>query len=161
MSLMFGIAVAGHVVLGVAQGTTLTGEAPAGVIQTQLGTVVTMPGSASVKRLNESEIREKLVILGMSEIRELTNTGDVYTAAVDRFGETVRVKVDTRTGEVVEPSRLSDSQLRTKLEGSGWKNVGTPELANGRAMAVAERDGRRYRLTLDLGTGAVMRQKPE
>lgn len=94
---------------------------------------------------------------GMQNVRDLEREDENgVVATVDWYGEEVEVRIDLRSGEVVEPARLSDAQIRNKLEDEGWEDVRNVDAQDDVIQLRADYDGESFELRLHPQDGRLM-----
>jgi hypothetical protein len=106
--------------------------------------------------MDEEQIRSRLQDRGFSDIRNWTREDGVYTATADWYGEEVDVRVDARSGALIEPSRLEDTQIETLLQEEGFEDIRNVRTEDGRFRARADRDDATYTLEVDPRTGRIL-----
>lgn len=106
--------------------------------------------------MDEEQIRSRLGERGFADVRNWTREDGVYTATADWYGEEVDLRVDARSGSVIEPSRLEDTQIETLLRDEGFEDVRQVRNEDGRFRARADRDGTTYTLDVDPRTGRIL-----
>lgn len=111
----------------------------------------TIPGP-----MDEEEIRSRLQERGFSDIRNWEREDTVYTATADWYGEEVDVRVDARSGALIEPVRLEETQVENLLAEQGFEDVREVRTEEGRYRARADRDGTTYTLEVDPRTGRIL-----
>ncbi|WP_372624729.1 hypothetical protein [Falsiroseomonas sp.] len=111
-------------------------------------------------RMGEDRIRERLRARGYSDIEGLERDDGRYTADARRYGERVEdLRVDPRTGRVLNQSRLNEDQVRNMLDDRGWSDVGSIERNGNIISAQARRDGRTFDLLMNARTGEVLHRE--
>ena len=78
-----------------------------------------------------------------------------YTGTADLFGEQVDLRVDARTGLVLQPFALDADQVATMLDQQGWNVRDVREQGN-TVGVLAQRNGRTFDLQVDPKTGRIM-----
>ncbi len=115
--------------------------------------------TSSGQQMSESRIRSMLQARGFSDIDELQRDGNAYTASAEWHGEDVDVRVDARTGRILSPTQLRESQIRNMLEDEGWSNVSNIERNGNVYLAEADRNGTKYEVSVDARTGTIIDQE--
>ncbi|WP_372624859.1 PepSY domain-containing protein [Falsiroseomonas sp.] len=111
-------------------------------------------------RMGEDRIRERLRERGYSDIENFERNDGRYTADARRYGERVEdLRVDPRTGRVLNQSRLDEDQVRNMLDDRGWSDVGNIERNGNVISAQARRDGRTFDLLMNARTGEVLHRE--
>lgn len=104
------------------------------------------------------EARLLLRVRGMKNIRDLERIGENEVAATaDWYGEEVDVEVNVRTGEIIQPQRMSESQIRNRLEERGWQDVRDVQRDEDKFQVTADREGQSFELIVDAQTGLLLR----
>jgi hypothetical protein len=121
--------------------------------QNQLSAAITTPGLVSQDR-----IRAHLQSRGFSNISGLAQDGNTYTGMADWYGEQVDFRVDGRNGFVIEPSHITQRQVRTMLSEMGWDAVNNIQQQGTSYRVQASRNRTPYSLWIDARTGEINRQ---
>lgn len=107
--------------------------------------------------MDEDYVRSMLETLGMEDIRDFERDGTYYTTVATWFGEESELRIDARTGEVVEPTQLSEKQISQSLrQVQRFEEVLTVEPDGDFYRVVAVRGGFEYDLRVDARTGDVV-----
>jgi hypothetical protein len=106
--------------------------------------------------MDPDQVRAMLRQEGFSDISNLDRDGMTYTGTADLFGEEVDVRIDARTGLVLQPFALNPDQVATMLDRHGW-NVREIQENGGNFAVLAQRNGRTVELQVDPTTGRTTR----
>jgi hypothetical protein len=105
----------------------------------------------------EDEVRARLRAQGMRNVRDIERHNEhEYFAAAEWFGEEVEARIDIRTGEILEPERLSEGQIRYKLEQEGWEDIRDVERGEDVVEVVADYNDESFQLRLDPQSGRLL-----
>lgn len=117
-------------------------------------------GDETVQEMDREQMRSMLRAQGMEDVDELERDGDHFVTTVEWFGETVELRLNAQTGEIVEPKYLTERQVENQLkEVQGFDEVTELEQDGDFYTARAKRGNFDYVLTVDARTGAVVDQK--
>jgi|GEM_PF-1865935 len=105
--------------------------------------------------LDQSEIEDRLEDRDFSDISVEFADGQ-YTGTATWWGEEVDLRVDARTGRVLEPNRMTESQIQNKLEDEGYENVSEVREAGSEYTARAERFGEETEVRVSARSGNVL-----
>ncbi|WP_158287871.1 PepSY domain-containing protein [Falsiroseomonas bella] len=111
-------------------------------------------------RMSEEEIRPRLRERGYSDIENLERNDGRFTADARRYGERVEdLRIDPRSGRVLNQSRLNEDQVKAMLSDRGWSNVRNIERDGNIIEAQARRDGRTYDVRLNARSGEILQRE--
>ncbi len=99
--------------------------------------------------LGAARVRSELRTRGFSNISDWAEENGTYTATADWYGEQVDVKVDARTGDVLQPSTMQPGQVRAFLDERGFGNVRDIRQGDGMIEARADRGGTSFQVQID------------
>ncbi len=94
-------------------------------------------------------VRTELRRRGFSDIGDWRLENGAYTGTADWYGEEVDLRVNARTGDVLQPSSMQPSQARRMLRSQGFTEIRNLRREGDVIRADASRDGVRYRIELD------------
>lgn len=109
--------------------------------------------------LDEERVREVLEARGVTDIQDIEREDGFFTARATWYGEDVELRVDGVTGVIVEPRALNENQIAYRLEQEGFTEISEIERNGEIFTATAERDDKRYEITLDAFTGAIVEER--
>jgi hypothetical protein len=105
----------------------------------------------------EDQARARLRAQGMQNIGDLERHNEnEFVATADWYGEEVDVHIDARTGEILQPQRLSETQIRNKLQEEGWEEVREMEQQENVIELIAEYEDEIFQLRLDPRDGRLL-----
>lgn len=113
------------------------------------------PQVAPPAALSEETIRNLLVSQGYTEVTGLTRRGAEYTAKARRYGETVEIVIDARTGMVDRPEHLSPTQVKHILEDRGYADIRSIRRDGESFRARAKKDGEAIEVEIDSKAGSL------
>jgi hypothetical protein len=130
----------------------LLGTASPGAAQQGPGMDRLEPG-----QLIADQIRIVLQARGYSDLGRMERDGDtVFVPDAKRYGEpTGPLRLDARTGQVLDEKPLSEAQARALLRERGFSNVREDGREGDAIHATAERGGTRVALRVDARSGTV------
>lgn len=100
-------------------------------------------------RMSEDQLRSRLERRGFSNFSDWERDGDTVTATADWYGEEVDLRVNARTGEVLQPTRIETSQVGPLLESRGFSNIRNVRREGDTIHAEADRQGESFVIQID------------
>lgn len=119
-------------------------------------------GAAAQEALTETEIRSRLVAAGFSDIENLEFKDGTWTADVaSPDGRAGKVQIDAKTGRAYNAgdiaSRLGQTEIESRLETQGYKNVHELTFEDGFWHGEADDpSGKSVKIKVDPKTGEVI-----
>ena len=118
----------------------------------------------SLSPMSEVGLKALLEVQGYVNLRNLSLQDDekkVYEAEAEQYGETIALRIDAVSGEVLEPRELTETQIRNKLEGEGYDTVDDISRDGETYLATGRRAGQDIPLKIDPQTGDVFPEQGE
>jgi branched-chain amino acid transport system ATP-binding protein len=103
----------------------------------------------------DEDINRRLEHAGYENI-EIERDNGFFTGTARRYGEDIDLRVQARTGRVVEPARLTPGQVQYRLEYDGYTEIGDVEERDGEFRVTAQRFGEEQELRVSPRTGQVI-----
>ena len=116
--------------------------------------------SGTTSAMSEDTIRSMLKGQGYSDLDGLKHDGNKYTIkSADRYGKKVKdIDVDAQTGQVKNPAKLSEDQVKDLLKQRGYSDVSDVKKDGDNFKAEAKQAGRDVKLKVDGKEGIVTPQ---
>jgi uncharacterized membrane protein YkoI len=114
--------------------------------------------------MSEVGLKALLEVQGYANPRNLTLQDEekkVYEAEAEQYGETIALRVDAVSGEVLEPRELTEAQIRNKLASEGYDAVDGFRREGNVYLATGRRDGQDIDLKVNPQTGDVLQRPGE
>ena len=106
-------------------------------------------------------MRTTLRARGYSDLSDVERDGDTFkVGSAKRYGEEVSdLRVNARTGQVRDESRLSEDQAKTLLRDRGYSDVSDVNRDGDTIRAKAKQGDREVNLRIDARSGIVTQQQ--
>lgn len=111
--------------------------------------------------MSEEAMRTALRARGYSDLGDVERDGDTFkVGSAKRYGEDVSdLRVNARTGQVRDESRLSEDQAKTLLRDRGYSDVSDVNRDGDAIRAKAKQGDREVNLRIDARSGVVTQQR--
>ena len=155
MKLASTTALAGAITLG------LSGLALAQAPQPAMQQGAQQGQAAQAGVMSEDVMRTTLRARGYSDLSDVERDGDTFkVGSAKRYGEEVSdLRVNARTGQVRDESRLSEDQAKTLLRDRGYSDVSDVDRDGDTIRAKAKQGDREVNLRIDARSGVVTQQQ--
>jgi len=112
-------------------------------------------------QLTEDQVRYRLEDRGYTEIGDFEEENGEFRTTAQRYGEDIDLRVNVRTGAVMDPRDLTRDQIITMLEDDDYQNVRVFEREEeyGNYWVTAELDDEHVLLTINPITGDVITER--
>jgi uncharacterized membrane protein YkoI len=114
--------------------------------------------------MSEVGLKALLEVQGYANLRNLTLQDEkkkVYEAEAEQYGETIALRIDAVSGEVLEPRELTEAQIRNKLTSEGYDAVDDFRREGDVYQATARQNGQDIALKVNPQTGDVLPERGE
>lgn len=155
MKLASTAALAGAITLG------LSGLALAQAPQPAMQQGAQQGQAAQAGAMSEDAMRTTLRARGYSDLSDVERDGGTFkVGSAKRYGEEVSdLRVNARTGQVRDESRLSEDQAKTLLRDRGYSDVSDVNRDGDTIRAKAKQGDRKVNLRIDARSGVVTQQQ--
>ena len=111
--------------------------------------------------MSEDAMRTALRVRGYSDLNDIERDGDTFkVGSAKRYGEDVSdLRVNARTGQVRDESRLSEDQAKNLLDQRGYSDVSDVNRDGDTIRAKAKQGDREVNLRIDARSGVVTQQQ--
>lgn len=143
--------------LALAQGTTAQPGNAGGAAG--MSTPSKQTGSMQSSTMSKDQIKNELQARGYSDIDNLDQKSDHYTADAKRYGkEEKNLHIDSHTGQISNQPKLTEDQVKNMLKKHGYSDVSDVKSQGNDFTADAKQNGQKMKLKVDAQSGVVTPQ---